>query len=166
MFQIKVANLRWLDEIDESEDRCLHGDAWVQIGEEILEFENATVSASAFYLLRSLIRCDSERPRPIQYLPCCGFDVYMWQGEVVILGCPTGVDWLVYHEDNKIRLITESGHETVIPFEDYRKAVCAFADEIEAFYRNSKEKVYLDSEQAETYAALWQEWRTIRNQYS
>ena len=166
MFEIKVTNLHWLENLDESEDKCLHGHAWVRIGEETLEFDHATVSATAFYLLKSLIRSDPNEYRSmIQYLPCCGFDMSIWKGEVILFGCPNGVDWSVIHEDGMIRLVTESHHEVKIPFDEYQKTVCAFADEIEAIYRNSKEKVFDPEEDREVYAAFWNEWHQIRNQY-
>lgn len=167
MFEIKVSNLHWLENMDEAEDKCLHGSAWVRIGDEILEFENAAVSATAFYLLKSLERSDPNNYRlGIQYLPCCGFDMYFWQGEVVISGCPNGVDWLVYHEDGMIRLVTENRHEAIISCEEYQKTVCAFADEIEAFYRNAKEKVFNDEEGRQVYTAFWKEWHQIRDKFA
>lgn len=166
MFKIKVTNLHWLENMDETEDKCLHGHAWVQIGDEHLEYENATVSATAFYLLKSLVRSDPNNYRAmIQYLPCCGFDMSIWKGEVILFGCPNGVDWSVIHEDGMIRLVTESRHEVMIPFDEYRKTVYAFADEIEAFYRNAKEKMFNDEEEREVYAAFWKEWHQIRDRY-
>lgn len=163
MFEIKVSNLHWLENMDETEDKCLHGDAWVRIGDEILEFENATVSATAFYLLRSLKRNHIKHQMGIQLLPCCGFDMYFWKGELIICGCPNGIDWSVVHEHGQVKLITESGQETVVPMEEYKQMVFTFADEIEAFYRNAKEKVFNDEEQREVYAAFWKEWHQIRD---
>lgn len=172
MFEIKVSNLHWLENMDETEDTCLHGDAWVRIGDEILEFENATVSATAFYLLRSLKRNHTMYQMGVQLLPCCGFDMYFLKGELIICGCPNGIDWSVVHENGQIKLITETGQETVLPFEEYQKTVCAFADEIEAFYRNAKEKVFDDEktirgeEDREVYTAFWKEWHQIRDKFA
>ncbi|MBQ9150831.1 MAG: hypothetical protein IJX72_01170, partial [Clostridia bacterium] len=115
MFEIKASNLHWLEKMDETKDQCLHGDAWVRIGDEILEFENATVSATAFYLLRSLKRDHTMYQMGVQLLPCCGFDMYFWKEELIICGCPNGIDWSVIHENGQIKLITENGQETVVP---------------------------------------------------
>lgn len=166
MFEIKVSNLRWLENMDEAEDKCLHGDAWAQIGDEVLEFENATVSATAFYLLRSLKRNHIKHQMGIQLLPCCGFDMYFWKGELIICGCPNGIDWSVIHENGQIKLITETDRETVLPFEEYKQKVFAFADEIEAFYRNSQDKVFRDEEDRQVYAAFWDEWHQIRDKFA
>lgn len=29
--------------------------------------------------------------------------------KIVVLGCPTGIDWTVIHKGNNVKLITESG---------------------------------------------------------
>ena len=166
MFEIKVRNLHWLENMDESEDKCLHGDAWVRIGDEVLEFENATVSATAFYLLRSLKRDHTMYHMEVQLLPHCGFDMYFWKGELIICGCPNGIDWSVIHENGQIKLITETDRETVLPFEEYKQKVFAFADEIEAFYRNSQDKVFRDEEDRQVYAAFWDEWHQIRDKFA
>lgn len=47
-FSIEVSNLHWIEGVDEREDLCLHGDAVVFIGHERLEYQEATVSATAF----------------------------------------------------------------------------------------------------------------------
>ena len=159
MFSIQVKNLHWIDTTaDDPKDKCLHGDVSVQIGDECFGMEDATVSATAFYLLRSLTRDHIMYSMGIQLLPCCGFDMYFWQGELVIIGCPNGIDWSVIHENGQIKLITDSEQETVVPLETYKQAVFAFADEIEAFYQNSQTKVFNDEEDRCVYHAFWDEW--------
>jgi hypothetical protein len=165
MFEIRATNLRWLETLREAKDHCLHGDVQVRIGDEIFSYENATVSASAFYLLRSLKRDHIMNRMGIQLVPCCGFDLYFWQDQLIITGCSNGVDWSVRHEDGLIHLVSPTDRETVIPFEAYRKAVCAYADGIKAFYENSQEKVFGCDEDREVYAAFWKEWHQIRDQY-
>jgi hypothetical protein len=76
------------------------------------------------------------------------------------------LDWSVLHEDGHIRLVSPTDCETLISFEEYRTAVYAYADEIQAFYENSREKVFRDEEDREAYAAFWREWRDIRNMYA
>lgn len=163
MFRIQAINLRWLENMDESEDGCLHGDVRVDMGDETFTYENATVSASAFYLLRSLKRDHVMNRMGIQLVPCCGFDLYFWQGELIIMGCPNGLDWSVLHENGHICLISPTECKTVISLAEYRAAVFAYADEIEGFYRNAKEKVFRDEEDREVHAAFWTEWRMLRD---
>ena len=73
---------------------CAPVHAVARIGDETLEYE-ATVSATALYLLKSL----SENHRTYeeeQFPPCCGFNIFEksdGSGDVVVLGCPNGVDW-------------------------------------------------------------------------
>ena len=54
MFSITAYNLHWMEGIDPTEDLCLHGNAKAIIGHEILEYDDATVSSTALYLLKSL----------------------------------------------------------------------------------------------------------------
>ena len=54
MFSISVSNLHWMEEVDSIEDLCLHGNAKAIIGHEVLEYDDATVSSTALYLLKSL----------------------------------------------------------------------------------------------------------------
>ncbi len=162
MFEIKATNLHWMGTLDEPLDLCLHGDAWARIGDESFEFKNATVSATAFYLLRSLTQDHVMYQMPTQLLPCCGHDMRIWKGELIICGCPNGIDWSVIHENGQVKLITESQKETVLSLDEYRETVFAFADEIEAFYKNSKEKAFECKEDQETYPIFWEEWRKRR----
>lgn len=165
MFKIKGTNLHWMDGLDESLDLCLHGDAEVQIGGERLTHENTAVSATALYLLKSLTE-DHIYGEDNQMLPCCGHFMVPNDAltEVRIIGCPNGVDWSVIHENGQVRLITESKREAVVSFDEYREAVFAFADEIESFYKNSKEKVFIKCEEdRESYPIFWEEWRRRRN---
>lgn len=71
-FSIDSENFEWINgSKDDPEDLCLHGKAVAYIGKVKLEY-NATVSATALYLLKTLtenhiINTDN------QMLPCCGF---------------------------------------------------------------------------------------------
>ena len=164
MFEINATDLRWLEGAVEKDDLCLHGNAVARIGDEILAYEDATVSATALYLLKSLTE-DHVR-REIQMLPCCGFSMYASDGmnTCVVIGCPNGIDWSVLHEGNDmIKLVTKSGKETRITLDEYQKEVYTFVDGIEAFYRESapkrlpREKVNRDG-----YIAFWDEWHRRR----
>lgn len=165
MFSIDVSNLHWLEGVDEKEDLCLHGDAVVWIGGERLEYQEATVSATALYLLKSLSE-DHIINQSIQMLPCCGFTMFANDSlsAVEISGCPNGVDWSTIHGEDCVLIVTESGNKTTIPMDEYRKTVFAFADEIEAFYRNSAAKTLpRDKFDRNGYLAFWNEWRARRS---
>ena len=163
MFSIDAVNLRWLEGTKEVEDLCLHGKAMAQIGDEHFEFE-ATVSSTALYLLKSLTE-DHVMGQSNQMLPCCGF--FMIANEdlssVEICGCNNGIDWSVLHENNSVVLVTELGNKVKIPIDEYRRIVFAFADKIENFYKNSKEKsLPKDEFDRNGYIAFLNEWRARR----
>lgn len=164
MFSIHATDLHWLPGSDQTEDLCLHGRATVIIGSERLEYV-ATVSATALYLLKS-IREDHVRGTGLQMLPCCGHFLIASEdlSHVEIVGCNSGVDWSVLHEGDSVRLLTESGEDVVIPLEEYRRTVFAFADEIERFYAASKQKkIPTDAFERDGYLAFWLEWENLRN---
>ena len=116
MFSIKVSNLHWMEGINQAEDLCLHGNAIAVIGDEVLQYDDATVSSTALYLLKS-IRANHKIYESNQMLPCCGFFMIANEAlsKVDIIGCPNGVDWSVLHENDNVILITETGKRTAIP---------------------------------------------------
>ena len=164
MFSISVSNLHWMEGIDPAEDLCLHGNAKAIIGHEVLEYDDATVSSTALYLLKSL-KEDHKIYESNQMLPCCGFFMIANEelSKVDICGCPNGVDWSVLHENDDVILITETGKRTVIPIDEYRKTVFAFADLIESFYNSAEDKIIPEDEfDRNGYVAFWNEWRALR----
>lgn len=163
MFSVNVENLHWLEGTNETGDYCLHGYVTAVIGDERFEYE-ATVSSTALYLLKSLNE-DHEIYKSNQMLPCCGFSLIANEDltKVEISGCPNGIDWSVFHENDTVVLITESGNTVKIPHEEYKKTVFAFADEIEAFYNKSTPKILpTDEFDRNGYIAFWNEWKSIR----
>lgn len=165
-FQIDVTKLFWIGgEADDPEDLCLHGHAVAMIGDRRLEYEDATVSATALYLLKTLTE-DHIIYKDNQMLPCCGFFLIPNDEgtEVSISGCPNGVDWTVRHEDGMVRLILEDGYTVSAEPEAYRREVYAFADKIRDFYNASAPKMLpkVDWER-KGYLAFWAEWNRRRN---
>jgi len=171
-FRIDAENLCWIkkDGVDDPNDFCLHGHAYAKIGDEFFEYD-AAVSATGLYLLRSLtenhiIHEHEHEYEYVHILPCCGFGMMANDdlSSVYFCECPNGVDWSVIHENNKIKLVTESGAETLIDIDDYRQEVYAFADKIEAFYKKSSPKNLsgADSMSRDGYIAFWNEWHRRR----
>ena len=170
-FELRLLRLHWLDTLPAEEDLCAHGYVAVRLGKRVLcdETDEWTVSAAALYLLRTLT-ADHTPACPVgdQLLPCCGFT--MWPDEtsddVLMMGCPNGVDWQVEHQDNQVQL-TAPGDETVrVAFEEYRTQVLRFVDQVEAFYQGSVPKqVPADAYDAQGYERFWVEWHRRRNQW-
>ena len=164
MFSIEVSNLHWMEGPKQAEDLCLHGNVVAVIGDEVLKYDNATVSSTALYLLKS-VKENHKIYESNQMLPCCGFFMIANEtlSKVDICGCPNGVDWSVLHENDDVILITEAGKRTVIPIDEYRKTVFAFADLIESFYKSAEDKIIPEDEfDLNGYVAFWNEWNFLR----
>ncbi len=164
-FSIDATNLHWIDgTADYPHDLCLHGDATAYIGNERFDYD-ATVSASALYLLKTLTE-DHIINHDNQMLPCCGhFFVPDEKLEnVVISGCDNGIDWTVKHSGKNVILITEKGRKTKLPLEEYKQEVYKFADKIENYYKICSPKIVPKEEfYRNGYIAFWNEWHRRRN---
>ena len=167
IFKISVTNLHWIDgTLDNPDDFCLHGDPVAIIGEFKLEYKDATVSATALYLLKTIT--ENHYPgKDNQMLPCCGFSMIPDTDlqNVTIIGCPNGVDWKIEHSNKNVIITLDNGHVEMIDIEDYKKEVFAFADLIEGFFNRCKPKRIDTLNQADKdgYIAFWNEWRRRRN---
>ncbi len=165
-FQIDAEHLAWINgDADDPEDLCLHGDATAMIGEECFTYRCA-VSSTALYLLKTLTQDHLIWEDDNQMLPCCGHFMIANDTltEVAIVGCTNGVDWSVLHEGDSVRLVTESGKETIVSMEDYRREVFRFADKIEAYYQScSPKRLQEDEYDRAGYIAFWNEWHRRRS---
>ena len=164
-FKIEANGLYWLcGQDDGSEDLCLHGHAVALIGERKLEYADCTVSATALYLLKTLTE-DHIIDTDNQLLPCCGHTLIANEdlSNVIISGCPNGIDWSVLHEGDCLRLVLEDGYAVTVPMSQYRAEVYRFADSIEAFYKSSPPRRDPQDEfDRRGYVAFWNEWHRRR----
>lgn len=104
-FKLDVADLAWIAGAkDDPQDYCLHGRATAIIGSRALTYD-CTVSAAALYLLKTLTE-DHILGEDNQLFPCCGHFLVANDGltNVTIIGCDSGVDWSVFHEEQHVRL--------------------------------------------------------------
>lgn len=173
-FLVDVNNLHWKTPINEPPwenncldnpyDLCLHGDVTVSIGNEVLK-EELALNASSLYLLRTLTKdhvIDIENPDPI--MPCCGHSLNAIElmEDVLIVGCPNGLDFSIEHKDNKVRITTESRKSILILFEEYKQVVYRFADEVKLAYEKSLPKIIEDKYDRAGYELFWKEWNRRR----
>lgn len=166
-FKIDVDDFSWINGAeDDPSDRCLHGRVTVQIGKEILQ-DTGTVSATALYLLKSLTEDKIMNDSCIQMIPCCGFFMIANPDltEVSIIGCDTGTDWSVIHENGRVKLVTESGATEYVDLADYQAEVFKFADKVEGYYQSCKPKEIPEDEfDRNGYTAFWNEWHRRRRE--
>ncbi len=165
-FSIDATDLHWIDKsADNADDLCLHGHTVVHIGDERLEFD-ATVSATALYLLKTLTE-EHIIDTDIAMLPCCGHFYIPDEAleNVAIIGCGNGIDWTVKHSENNVVLITENGTKVTVSSEEYKKEVYKFADKIENYYKScSPKKMSGDEFDRNGYIAFWNEWHRRREE--
>ena len=143
---------------------CLHGHAFIKIGDEVFDYD-ATLSAAGLYLLRTVTDNHIIREGEAM-LPCCGHMMIANDdlSSVDICGCPNGLDWSVIHENGKIKLVTEAGNTTFIDIDIYKEEIYAFTDKIEDFFKKSSPKIFSETEtfERDAYTAFWNEWRKLR----
>ena len=169
-FKIDASNLHWINgSLDYPSDLCLHGDAVAIIGKYKKHYKDATVSATALYLLKSITEnhYPSEEGMEVQILPCCGFNIYPDANleNVSIMGCPNGEDWTIEHDGNDVVLSLDNGYIERVNIDDYKKEVFKFADLIENYYKKCSPKKlddYSDFDR-DGYIAFWNEWHRRRN---
>ena len=169
MITLKLRNPHWLENVNPENDLCAHGGVEIQANEITFSdgsYTNWTVSASALYFLRTITQ-DHTKEKPVyeHLIPCCGFCMYA-QGEgedVVLFGCPNGIDFEVKHMDDKVILKKSEKEETTITFGEWQQAIYSFADSVEAFFRSSQPKQPFDQTDSEGYIAFWNEWKRRRH---
>jgi len=168
-FLLEISDLHWLEGGDTRDDLCVHGSAHVRIGEETLvtpaDGDGWTLSAGSLYLLRTLFRDHSSEDRVGDHLiPCCGFN--MWvneEGELFIVGCPSGIDWSVHHTTEGLSLEAPGGTVVVVDEGEWRRAVLTLADTVRAYYRSSPSRRLPAEDYARRgYELFWEEWRRLR----
>ncbi len=164
IFRITATNIGWIDgRKDDPKDLCLHGHAVATIGNNLFEYD-ATISATALYLLKSLTE-NHIIYEDNQMLPCCGFFYIPNEklDNIEISGCPNGIDWSIIHNEDDVILELEDGTQEVISLEEYRNEVYQFADMVEEYYQScTRKELPKDEFDRNGYIAFWNEWHRRR----
>ena len=139
--KITTKNMEFLgkNEREKRYDLCLHGDISLEVNGKTMANEEArTLSAAALRFLRAAFGNHFYGAEE-HMMPCCGHEMYASEdGKTVhIFGCPYGFDFDVLHENGELIFRFENGNTEVVLFTEYRSAVLAFTEEVEAFYRES-----------------------------
>lgn len=163
---LRLHDPQWIrNAADDPADLCAHGRVELRAGETVFvrpEDGVWTVSAAGLFLLRSV-----QADHPLQgkvlaannLFPCCGFDVYLYQGRLAVPGCPAGADVAVLHDGGRVR-ISAANASAEVPVAAWRAAVLSFVREVEAFYaRCTPKELPPEAEAREGWAEFWREWR-------
>jgi hypothetical protein len=145
---IRCVGLSWITGVtDDPNDLCAHGRVEVRVGKDLLvapsDDQSVTVSAAALYLMRTLQKDHTSASRVgDQLFPCCGSG--MWDvaedTDVVITGCPNGIDMDVVHAGGDVILRTPDAREWRVALNDWKSAVFEFADQVSGFFAASSVK--------------------------
>ena len=164
MIILSADNLKWLNTDDDSPgDLCAHSTVRFSIdGLDIVTPEDEwTVSASAIYLLRTLDR-DHTKNEPVgQHLfPCCGHSMYDTadSNDVLIVGCPNGIDATIEHINDNIRITADNGESRIVSKSEWKNAVLKFSAAIRKFYDSSVEKIPGDDVARDGFNKMMLEW--------
>lgn len=173
-FAIDITEHHWLAHVDPEQDLCSHGRVFVRVdGQPFVSPDDGefTLSATALYLLRTLEQDHSpENQVGDHLLPCCGHVLIApseGSTDVLVLGCPSGIDWSVSHQRNSVRLHDLRGHPALdgarsvnatIPVEQYRETVAEFASAVWSLFAGSPKRI-TDSEDRRGYATFNEEFQ-------
>lgn len=178
---IELKKIHWLENYGDEDnlDLCAHGKVCVTIKEEVVADNSSdpndwwSLTAMALHLLRTLeLNHTPESLVGDCLVPGEGHHIDHHQGNPIVhietaYPMVEGKNWWVIHEGSEVRLITESNLESVIPFEEYKKEVLVFVDQVEAFYKSSKPKTLPSDDYDKVgYLKLWNEWELRRNKYT
>ena len=128
-----------------------------------------TLSATGLYLLRSLEQDCEIGQFSNQLVPCCGhFMVPDEKGgnDVLIMGCPNGIDWKIRHSNGAVIFESEKGAEGRLLFTEYKSLVFNFISEIEDFYGDPTDKIIPDEEfDRSGFYQFCAEWNELKNKW-
>jgi hypothetical protein len=166
---LRPVSLHWIrGDADDAADLCAHSPVDFSVdGHRLVTPEQGdwTVSASALYLLRTLSE-PHTRDRRVgdQLFPCCGFCMYETpeSDDVLVIGCPNGIDVWVERVGEDVRLSGSDAAVQSVTFDEWRRAVCAFSDEVRAFFRRASPKTPHDDDVLgfQCFLAEWDRRRT------
>lgn len=165
MISLVPTRLHWIkdDGNDDPTDLCAHSPVWLNMDGETLVAPadgDATVSAAAVYLLRTLEQ-DHTQENPVgdHLFPCCGHAMYdTGDDDVVICGCPNGSNFDVMHFGRSIWISTKDGRSYIVRTDEWRLAVTQFSDAVRQFYDTSLRKAPADDEASAGFAKMMAEW--------
>lgn len=171
MIILEPTKLHWIkdDGSDNPEDLCAHSPVQFEIDGNVLvkpDDGDWTVSATSIFLLRSLSRNHTKENTvgAAQIFPCCGHGIYdLGEPEVLIMGCPSGIDLEIYQNHDSYKIVTEDDQELVVSSDEWKSTVHRFSSKVLSFYEASLPKQPFDDESQKGFNLMMSEWRELQN---
>jgi hypothetical protein len=166
-FRLDLVEQTWLGNEPPQFDLCSHGRFWLEVnGQVILDGrEIYGISESALALLRTLDHDHTPQQSMAEKL------IFHGCGTVLMMGCPIGVNWSVFHQEDQVLLKDfkrwDSSDEqrpsefpdleVVLSFKEYQRQVLALCTQVREFFkRESKE--FFDTQDQINYERFWSEF--------
>jgi len=153
------------NEKEQGYDCCIHGGIIFKIEDQLLSDDTQwCVSASAYRFLHTLFENHFMGAEEF-LIPCCGHTMIPSEDKstVSIIGCNNGIDFNIIHEEDSIAIETADHCEYRIPFEEYKKAVISFAEQVMDFYKSNPPREFEDDFDKNGYSAFVTEWHSLYN---
>ncbi len=144
-------------------DCCVHGKVVFKIEDKNLSDNTEwCVSASAYRFLHTLFKNHFMGAEEF-LIPCCGHTIIPSEDKmsVNIIGCNSGIDFNIIHENDNIAIITEDNIEHRIPFDEYKNAVISFAKQVMDFYKSNPPREFVDDFDKDGYVAFVTEYYSL-----
>jgi len=165
--KLEVKNLHYLGKSKKEKkyDLCVHGNVFFEIdGDVICDLKDTwCVSASAYRFMKSLKEdhwCDHN-----QMIPCCGGFMIPSDDNtnVIITSCEFGIDFDVIREDDNIKIMTDD-KDYVVSFDEYKRVISRFVNEVEKFYLESDKKIFWSDFERSGHSAFITEWHLLKKE--
>jgi hypothetical protein len=175
-FEILITRQGWLGENDPDldydpapVDLCSHGGIRLTIGGRVIALgeddDEYGISESALALLRTLESDHSPERSVADRL------IFHGCGNILMMGCPVGIDWSVSHVDGQVRIDDVVRYDTVdeseairfpgvaaqLSEEEYRHRVVAFAERAKQPFEGIA-KEFADDFEQQQYEEFWEEF--------
>jgi len=175
-FEILITRQGWLGENDPDlgydpapVDLCSHGGIRLTIGGQVIALgeddDEYGISESALALLRTLQSDHSPERSVADRL------IFHGCGNILMMGCPVGIDWSVSHVDGQVRIDDVVRYDTVDESEairfpgvaaelsesEYRLRVVAFAEGAKELFEGIA-KEFADDFEQQQYEEFWEEF--------